>query len=183
MECYYRGATIYTVTVEGHLWCDLRESVGSSTCDIFSFPFDWNPHYERYILLKTPLELVEWLQGYEQLKGLRTIENNRNAFLFLAVSHTQCCQLPSLYQALLRSYPPDKQSASKGKISLFLLHTWRHQHQLVGNQLLRSPHSLNTLSRLLVASTSIRIEFCVQSSHIQSLPSLNWNVPDITISC
>ncbi len=27
-----------------HLWCDLGESVGSRTCDIFSFLFDWSPH-------------------------------------------------------------------------------------------------------------------------------------------
>ncbi len=26
------------------IWCDLGESVGSRTCDMFSFPFDWSPH-------------------------------------------------------------------------------------------------------------------------------------------
>ena len=74
------------------MWCDLGESVRCCTCDIFSFLFDWHAHLERYILLKTPLESVQWFQGYEQLKGF---QNNRNSFLFLAISHNQCCRLPT----------------------------------------------------------------------------------------
>ncbi len=27
-----------------HMWCSLGESVGSQTCDIFSFLFDWGHH-------------------------------------------------------------------------------------------------------------------------------------------
>ena len=76
-------------TVYQYMWCDLGESVRCWTCDIFSFLFDWSCHLERYILLKTSLELVQWFQGYEQLKIPRTIENNWNAFLFLAICHHQ----------------------------------------------------------------------------------------------
>ncbi len=47
---------------------------------------------ERYILLKTQLESVQWFQGYEQLRGS---QNNRNSFLFLAISHNQCCRPPT----------------------------------------------------------------------------------------
>ncbi len=61
-----------------HMWCDLGESVGSRTRDIFSFLFDWSNRLEMYILLKTPLESVQWFPCYEQLKILRTMENKRN---------------------------------------------------------------------------------------------------------
>ena len=37
-----------------HMWCHLGKTIRSHTCDIFSFLFHWSPHYERYILLKTP---------------------------------------------------------------------------------------------------------------------------------
>ncbi len=57
-----------------YMWCDLLKSVGTRTCDIFSFLFDWSAHLEKYILLKTPLELVQWFQGNEQLKDS---QNNR----------------------------------------------------------------------------------------------------------
>ncbi len=40
----------------------------------FSFLFDWSAHLERYNLLKTSLESVQWFQGYEQLNGS---QNNR----------------------------------------------------------------------------------------------------------
>ncbi len=39
-----------------HMWCDLGKSVGTRTCDIFSFLFNWSAHLERYLLLKTPPE-------------------------------------------------------------------------------------------------------------------------------
>ncbi len=68
------------------MWCDLGESVGSRTCDIISFLFDWSPHQERYILLKISPESDEWFQSYSNWKIIKTIENKRNAFLFLAVS-------------------------------------------------------------------------------------------------
>ena len=69
-------------------------SVRTHTCDIFSFLLDWSAHLERYILLKTPLESVQWFQ-MSNWRVLRTIENNRNSFLFLATSHNQCCRLPT----------------------------------------------------------------------------------------
>ena len=69
------------------MWCDLRKSVGTRTCDIFSFLFDWNAHLERYILLKNPFELVNapdfWLNSppeidkrilYEKCKSFHSKE-------------------------------------------------------------------------------------------------------------
>ena len=46
-----------------NMWCDLGESVGSRTCDIFSFLFDWSAHLKRYILLKTLPESDQWFQS------------------------------------------------------------------------------------------------------------------------
>ncbi len=80
-------------SVYRHAWCDLGELVGSRTSDIFSFLFDWNPHQERYVLLKTPPESDQWFQSYSNWKILKTIENKRNSSLFLAVSHSQCSRL------------------------------------------------------------------------------------------
>ncbi len=80
-----------------YMWCDLGESVRRRTYDILSFLFDWSRHQERwYILLKTPPESDHWFQSYSEWKILKTIENKRNAFLFLAVSHNQCSRLPTL---------------------------------------------------------------------------------------
>ncbi len=56
------------------MWCDPGKSVWNRICDIFSFLFDWCVHLERYILLKTPPESVQWYQSYEHLKGS---QNNR----------------------------------------------------------------------------------------------------------
>ncbi len=85
------------------MWCDLGKSVGSRTCDIFSFLFGWSAHLvgssaqlERYLLLKTPPQLDQWCQSYEQLKGS---QNNRKQkkylFFFMAISHNQCSRLPT----------------------------------------------------------------------------------------
>ncbi len=35
----------------------------------------------------------QWFQSYSNWKILKTIENKRNAFLFLAVSHNQCSRI------------------------------------------------------------------------------------------
>ncbi len=88
----------YTNIVSDDYWLYVmrsRESVGSRTCDIFSFLFHWSDHLETHILLKTPLDSVQWFQGYEQLKSLRTIENNRNPYLLLAISRNQYGRLPT----------------------------------------------------------------------------------------
>ncbi len=89
------------------MWCDLGESVGSRTCDIISSLFDWSPHLEMYILLKTLPESDQWFQSYSNWKVLRTIENKRNGFLFLAISHNQCSWLltdPAWSQHIYESY-------------------------------------------------------------------------------
>ncbi len=74
------------------MWCDLVGSVRTRTCDIFSFLFEmitwrgtfwWKLHLNRSSSSKV---MSNW-------RVLRTIENNRNSFLFLAISHNQCCQL------------------------------------------------------------------------------------------
>ncbi len=64
------------------MWCDLGESVGSRTCDIFSFLFDWSPHLERYILQKTPPESDQWFQSYNNWKILKTIQNKKEMHSF-----------------------------------------------------------------------------------------------------
>ncbi len=45
-------------------------------------------------MLKTPPESDQWFQSYSNWKILKTVENKRNGFLFLAVSHNQCSRLP-----------------------------------------------------------------------------------------
>ncbi len=77
------------------MWPDLGESVGGRTCDIFCFLFNWSPHEGRCFLVKTPPESDQWFQSYTNWKILKTIENKRNSFLFLAVSHNQCSRLPT----------------------------------------------------------------------------------------
>ncbi len=61
--------------------------------------FDQSLHYwERYILLITWPELdrpYRRFQSYSNWKILKTIENKRNTFLFLPVSHNQCAWLPT----------------------------------------------------------------------------------------
>ncbi len=69
------------------MWCDLAGSCRTRTCDIFSFlfwlikvltsigTFCWKPH-------------LNWSSGSKVMSNwriLRTIENNRNSFLFLAI--------------------------------------------------------------------------------------------------
>ena len=64
------------------LWCNLGISVRSQTCDIFSFLFNWSAHLERYILLKTPPELDQWFQSYEQLKDSQNINRKQKKIHF-----------------------------------------------------------------------------------------------------
>ena len=79
---YFQGSSLLLIahlililyTIRHDMWCDLGESVKSWTCDISSFVFDWRANLERYILLKTPLESVQWFQGYEQIEDS---QNNR----------------------------------------------------------------------------------------------------------
>ncbi len=70
-------------------------SVGTRTCNIFSFLFDWSDHLERYICWKPHLNRFSGSKVMSNWRVLRTIENNRNSFLFLAISHNQCCRLPT----------------------------------------------------------------------------------------
>ena len=86
--------------------CNLGKSVWNWTCDIFSFLFDWSAYFEKYILLKTLSELDQWFQSMCNWRLLRTIQNKRNSFHFLAMSHNQCFRLIPLdrntnYQQLL----------------------------------------------------------------------------------
>ncbi len=60
----------------------------------FSFLFDWNAHLKRYTILKTPLESVQWFQGYEHLKGS---QNNRKQKKLISFSgYISQSMLPSL---------------------------------------------------------------------------------------
>ena len=66
-----------------YVWCNLGKSVWSRTCDIFSVLFDWSAHLERYILLKTPPELDQRFQSYQQLNDS---QNNRKQKKFILFS-------------------------------------------------------------------------------------------------
>ena len=75
------------------MWCDLEESVGSWTCDIFSFLFAWSLIGRGTFCWKPPSELDQFFQSYSNWKILKTIENKRNAVLLVAVCRNQCCRL------------------------------------------------------------------------------------------
>ncbi len=50
----------------------------------FQFLLDWSSHYERYILLKTPLESDKWFQSYSNWKIIKTVETKEIiSFLWL----------------------------------------------------------------------------------------------------
>ncbi len=62
----------------------MRSSGISQNSLMWHFQFSiWSAHLEMYILLKTPLESVQWFQGYEQLKGS---QNNRKQKKFTSFS-------------------------------------------------------------------------------------------------
>ncbi len=75
------------------MWCDLSGSVELAhvtfsvfyLIEVFTWrgTFCWKPHLNRSSGSKV---ISNW-------RVLRTIENNRNTFLFLAISH--CCRLPT----------------------------------------------------------------------------------------
>ncbi len=91
------------------MWCDLGESVGSRTCDIFSFLFDWEVLIRSGTFCwKRPLNRSSGSKVMSNWRILGTIENNRNAFLFLAISDNQWCRLqtdPNRSQHLLFCQP------------------------------------------------------------------------------
>ncbi len=68
-----RQKTIKFCIMGLHLWCDLEKSVGTRTCDIFSFQLDWSAHWRGTFCWKPHLN---WSSGY-----------------FLAISHNQCFRL------------------------------------------------------------------------------------------
>ena len=80
------------------MWCNLSSYVTRSReislkSNIFSFLFDWSAHWERYILLKTPLNLTSGSKVMSNWRILKTIEHERNSFHFLAISRNQCPRL------------------------------------------------------------------------------------------
>ncbi len=78
----YNSKGIACIQYIGYMWCDLAGSVGTRTCDFFSFLFDWSAHLERYILLKTYLNRSSGPKAMSNWRVLRTIENNRHSFVF-----------------------------------------------------------------------------------------------------
>ncbi len=72
------------------MWCNLGKSVWSLNMWHFQFSIWLHPLQERYILLINPPQSDQWFQSW---RGLKTIENKRDIFLFLAVSHNQCSRL------------------------------------------------------------------------------------------
>ena len=61
------------------MWCDQAKSVWSRSILVFIFPTNCMHHFYSYILQKTPLKLVNWVQRYEQLKDTK---NNRKQKTF-----------------------------------------------------------------------------------------------------
>ena len=53
---------------QSFVWSFVICALGTHTCDIFSFLYDWSAHLERYIFLKTPLESVQFQRGGVSLK-------------------------------------------------------------------------------------------------------------------
>ena len=69
------------------MWCYQGKSVGTWTCDIFSFLFDWSAHLERYILLKIPLDRSSGpkiIEGFSE--QWKTKEINSFFWLYLTIN-------------------------------------------------------------------------------------------------
>ncbi len=96
------------------MWCDLGKSVGTRTCDIFSSLFHWSAQLEMYILLKPHLNWSSGSKVMSNWRVLRTIENNTNSFVFLVISHNQCCRLPTYPARSKPMCPPPYTCASLG---------------------------------------------------------------------
>ena len=59
------------------MWCDQAKSVRSQSNSVFIFLTNCMHYYYSYILLKTPLKLVNWFQRYEQLKDAKNIRKQK----------------------------------------------------------------------------------------------------------
>ena len=79
-------------TILNNCDADLGESVGSHTFDIFQFSI-WLKSSWREVHFAKNSTWIGPVESYSNWKILETIENKRNALLFLAVSHNQCSQL------------------------------------------------------------------------------------------
>ncbi len=60
--------------IQNYMWCDLGKSVGSRTWWHLQFSIWFKCSFGEVHVLKTPLESVQWFQGYGQLKDS---QNNR----------------------------------------------------------------------------------------------------------
>ncbi len=78
-----------------HLWCDLQGKHSEVKHVTFSqISIDWSPHLgDEHFPENT--WIGQRFQSYISWKILKTIENKRNVFLFLAVPHNQCYRLPT----------------------------------------------------------------------------------------
>ncbi len=77
------------------MWCDLYGNQSEVEHVTFQFSI-WLkcPFGARYIiLLKTLTESDQWFINYSNWMILKTIENNRNSFLFLDIFYNQCFRL------------------------------------------------------------------------------------------
>ena len=90
-----------------YMWCNQSRGISwkYSTCDIFSFLFDWSPHLRGGTFCwKLHLNRSSGSKVMSNWRFLRTIENNRNSFLFLTVSHNHWCRLPNDPTRLQHTY-------------------------------------------------------------------------------
>ena len=65
-----------------YLWCDQAKSVWSRSNSVFISVTKCMHHFDSYILLKTPMKLVNWFQRYELLKDA-TNNRKQNTFSVL----------------------------------------------------------------------------------------------------
>ncbi len=106
--CWVYTCTHYLYKNNLTYWCQwLVKHVNYNLIyEMRSSGISWNSmwHFQFSIWLKCSLGTFCWKPHLKRSSGskvmsdwrvLRTIEHNRNSFLFLAIYHNQCCRLPT----------------------------------------------------------------------------------------
>ena len=73
----------------GHMWCDLGVLEVKHVAFSVFYLIEVLIRLGEVHFAENPTESDQWFQSYSNCKILNTIENKRNVFLFLAVSHNQ----------------------------------------------------------------------------------------------
>ena len=75
---FRQGSTLEKVYQ--NMWCDQAKTVWSRSNSVFIFLTNCLHHIYSYVLVKTPLKLVNWFQRYEQLKVAKNNRKQKNIF-------------------------------------------------------------------------------------------------------